>query len=666
MNIRKFFQIIILFALLWCTHVFALVIENPVEPTNPAKFAQVLQDSTSRLGYQQIQTDAYQKVFFPAKVSGQDLNFGFTQDTYWIKLSLARSSGLQDNWILSIPYQTLDRVVLYPPGQPAVETGNLQPFDSRPIKDRFFIFPIQLGAEPQDFYLQVHSQYSLTLPIEIWSPQAFYEQSQERSILQGVYFGELLALLIYNFILFLYLRDKTFLFYTLFGVSIGLAMFAGNGYGRVYFWQEMAQWDQVAQCTCLSFASLFGICFTKYFLKTAANSPMLDKVLTGLAVCFLLISALLPVSHYTAFLMEYLFISFAVIAPLTTLIMFAAGVMALRAGRWEARFFLLAWGVLWAGGFIAAMRSFGFVPSMPITNYAVQISSGIEMLLLSFALADRIRMERQANELTQLEKLSVEKELVRTLKDAEQRLESTVAMRTIELENSLASERNMRQMLTRFGAFISHEFRNPLNQIESQVALYKREKLRQIDNGDKRLSAISGATRHLAELFDRWLKAARMNYELNRADAEVIQLKDWLLSFMRAIEPLYPENTFVCEPPTETRLFADPRLLNSALLNLIDNACKYSEKGSVVHVAVETNDDMTGIAVIDRGKGISLENQTKIFEEYVRIEANKSVFGLGLGLAFVQQIMRLHGGRVGLHSLSGAGSTFIMWFPNQG
>lgn len=641
-----------------------MVVDNPSEPTNPAEFAQTLRDPTSHLSYEHIQSDAYQRAFSNAKVSGQDLNFGFTQDTYWIKLSLARSPGLQDNWILSIPYQTLDKVDLYAPGMPAVETGNLQPFNSRPIKDRFFVFPIQLSSEPQNFYLRVHSQYSLTLPIEIWSPQAFYEQSQERSILQGVYFGELLALLIYNFILFLYLRDKTFLFYTLFGVSIGLAMFAGNGYGRVYFWQDMPQWDQVAQCTCLSFASLFGICFTKYFLNTAASSPLVDKVLTGLAICFLLISALLPVSHYTAFLMEYLFIAFAIIAPLTTLIMFAAGVVALRACRWEARFFLLAWGVLWAGGFIAAMRSFGLVPSMPITNYAVQISSGFEMLLLSFALADRIRIERQANEHNQLEKLSVEQELVRTLKDAEQRLESTVAKRTKELETSLANERKMRQMLTRFGAFISHEFRNPLNQIESQIALYKREKLRQIDNSDKRLSAISGATRHLAELFERWLKAARMNYELNRADAEVIELNDWLLSFIRAIEPLYPENTFVWESATDTQLFADPRLLNSALLNLIDNACKYSEKGSVVHVAVEKNQDVTGISVTDQGQGISQEDQTNIFEEYVRVESSRSIFGLGLGLAFVQQILKLHGGRVELRSQPGVGSTFIMWFPN--
>lgn len=665
MVIAKLLRLVFLCAAFWGSQAYGLVVGNQKQPINLATDAQVLADPTSRLTYEQIQSASYAHRFAPAEPSGQDLNFGFTQKTYWIKLMLSRAADAQENWILSIPYQTLDKLVFYAPGEAPIVTGNLQPFDSRPIKDRFFVYPIKLGTEPQAFYLQVHSQYSLTVPMEIWSPQVFHEQSQNRSTLQGVYFGELLALLVYNFLLFLYLRDKTFLFYTLFGVSIGMAMFAGNGFGRVYLWQDMPHWDEVAQCTCLSLASLFGILFTKSFLGTAANSPMLNKVLVGLAVCFSLISLMLPIAHEIGFPAEFLFIGFAIIAPTTTLIMFAAGVMAFRAGRWEARFFLLAWGVLWTGGFIAAMRSFGLVPSTLVTNYAVQISSAIEMLLLSFALADRIRIERQANERTQLEKLAMEQQLVRTLKDAEQRLENTVAMRTTELEQSLANERNLRQMLTRFGAFISHEFRNPLNQIESQIALFQREIIRKIDNSEQRLSAISGATRHLAELFDRWLKAARLNYELNRAESETIVLDKWLQPFIRAIEPLYPEHILICVAPRPIRLIVDTKLLKTALANLVDNACKYSAKGSRVQVRVLEKPGVIGIQVIDQGRGISQADQARIFEEYVRVEAGKHVFGLGLGLAFVQQIMRLHGGYIDLGSEPGRGSVFTMWFPEN-
>lgn len=663
MLVLKILKLAMVCAAFFCTYAYGLVIDDHAEPINPAQSAQVLADPTSQLTFAEIQTRLYDSKFAPAEPSGQDLNFGFTQSTYWVKLMLSRHPGAQDRWILSIPYQTLDKVALYAPGQPPVITGNLAAFESRPVKDRFFVFPIQLSTEPQAFYLQVHSQYSLTVPMEIWSPELFYEQNLKRSTLQGVYFGELLALLVYNFLLFLYLKDKTFLFYTLFGMSIGMAMFAGNGYGRLYLWQDMPHWDEVAQCTCLSLASFFGIYFTKSFLRTNANSRHLDNILSVLAISFLFIAVALPSAHVTGLPAEYLFVLFAIIAPITTLFLFASGVIGFRSGQREARFFLLAWGALWAGGFIAAMRSFGLVPSTVLTNYAVQISSAVEMLLLSFALADRIRIERQANERAQLEKLAIEQQLVRTLKDAEQRLEHTVATRTSELERSLHNEKNLRQMLTRFGAFISHEFRNPLNQIESQVALFQRERVRKIDNGAQRLSAISGATRHLADLFDRWLKAARLNYELNRAESEMIQLDEWLHQFISTIEPLYPEHILVCEISQPVQLVADTKLLKTALLNLIDNACKYSEKEKIVEITVETKPAMVGITVIDQGVGISPNDQTKIFEEYVRVESGKGTFGLGLGLAFVQQIMRLHGGYIDLKSVPGVGSAFAIWFP---
>lgn len=345
--------------------------------------------------------------------------------------------------------------------------------------------------------------------------------------------------------------------------------------------------------------------------------------------------------------------------------MFAAGVMALRAGQWEARFFLLAWGALWTGGFIAAMRSFGIVPSTPATNYAVQISSAIEMLLLSFALADRIRIERQASERTQREKLAIEQKLVRTLKNAEQRLEQTVTMRTVELERSLNNEKKLRQMLTRFSAFISHEFRNPLNQIESQVALFRRERMRQIDNGEQRLSAISGATRHLADLFDRWLKAACLNYELNRAELEPIQLDQWLPAFVDSIAALYPEHVLICEVSEPLQLYADVKLLKTALLNLIDNACKYSENCSTVRIAVDTKPGIIGITVLDQGIGIAPDDQVTIFNEYIRVTTGNNIFGLGLGLAFVQQIMKLHDGHIELISTPETGSAFTIWFPKK-
>lgn len=549
------------------------------------------------------------------------------------------------------------------PGEPAVNTGNLERFDSRPIKGRFFTFPLNLTTTPQDFYIKASSQYSLTVPIELWLPQAYFESTQDMSMLQALYFGELIALVLYNFLLFLYLRDKSFLYYTLFGVGMGMAMFAGNGYGRMYLWQNMPHWDEVAQCACLSIGSMFGILFTNVFLNTKQNTPKLHKVLGVMAVGYALITVMLPLAHLIGFPANYLFVSFAILAPLITLLLTTAGVLALKAGQREARFFLLAWGLLWTGAFIAAMRAFGVVPSTPLTSYAVQISSAFEMLLLSFALADRIRIERIAREQAQQEKLTAEKALVRTLKDTEQRLETTVAERTAALETSLVNERNLRELYVRFGAFISHEFRNPLNLIQSQIALFRRERQRKIDHGDERLDVISNASNQLAELFDRWLESDRLNYSLTKAELSTLLLNQWLPAFIDSIQGLHTTHTLELTNVRNQVLVADESLFKTALLNLIDNACKYSDAYKPVRIALEEKPGYVGVSVKDEGMGITPENQSKIFEEYFRCNTESKTPGIGLGLAFVRQIMDLHHGMIELKSTPGEGSYFCLWFP---
>lgn len=648
---------------LWMSQVNAIVLDHQTKMVNLASTAQVLKDDQGTLEIDYILS--HSKDFVPGKPSGEDLNFGFTPSTYWIKLSLSRAQDADSTWILSIPYQTLDHLTLYAPGKDPVITGNLMPFSSRPIKGRFFAFPLTLETEPQNFYLQVQSQYALTIPMEIWSTQAYFESNQDTWGLQALYFGELLALVIYNFLLYLYLRDKSFLLYTFFGISMGLAMFAGNGYGRIYMWQNFPHWDAVSQCVFLSLASIFGIFFSINFLNSKKNTSRLYKILICMSVCYAVIAVMLPLAHSLRIQTSYFFFSFAVLAPITTLLLVANGVLALRSGQREARFFLLAWGILWVGGFIAAMRAFGFIPSTLTTNYAVQISSALEMLLLSFALADRIRIERQSRERAQIDKIKAESKLVEALKNSELMLEKTVAQRTNELEISLKKEKNLRDIFARFGAFISHEFRNPLNLIESQVALFRRERKHNIDNAEERLNNISYAAHHLADLFNRWLQSDRLNHEIISAAPERIELEKWLPEFINSIHTLYKNHHIYCVNISTTVLFADVGLLKTALINLIDNATKYSKPGSPIILSTIDTPQMIGIEVKDQGVGVPPEYSEKIFKEYFRTADVGQIPGIGLGLAFVQQILDLHKGKIELVSKPGLGSAFRLWFPKS-
>lgn len=621
--------------------VCALEIGPDQTHANLVSAIRILEDPKGKLGFEEIRSPSFSREFVaPSRPSGDVINLGFSQGAHWLKLTLSRQVATQSDWVLNIPFQSLDYLTLYAPGKTPVVTGNLAAFESRPIRSPYFAFPISLDTSPQDFYLRVSSQYATTIPIEISTPQAFNNAAQDTAFIQALYYGELLGLAIYNLLLFFYLRERSFLFYTLFAISLGLGIFAGNGYGRMYLWQDQPYWDEVAQSACLSLAAMFGILFTNSFLRVESLSPSLHKVLVALALVMGGLSLSMSLAHATEMPTTYLFMTFLVLAPVTTLLLISAGIMAQRAGRREARFFLLAWGILWTGAMIAALRAFGLVPTTTFTASATQISSAFEMLLLSFALADRIRLERQAREKAQLEKMAA--------------------------EQSLKSEQKFREFYTRFGAYVSHEFRSPLNLIESQVALYQRERLRNIDNGEERLRNIGNATHHLADLFERWLQTDRLNHVLTKEASEKIDLNHWLPEFVSTAQQLYFSYELVLDTIKQpVTLYADTRLLKTALINLIDNACKYSEPSQIVRIGVIVEFERIGLFVADSGVGIAQENHEKIFDEYFRCDTTKRVHGIGLGLSFVKQIMLLHEGDMSLESTPGAGSIFFLWFSAQ-
>ena len=105
--------------------------------------------------------------------------------------------------------------------------------------------------------------------------------------------------------------------------------------------------------------------------------------------------------------------------------------------------------------------------------------------------------------------------------------------------------------------------------------------------------------------------------------------------------------------------------MDIALVNLLDNACKYSAVGSPITIATERKLGFIGISVIDHGIGIAPEHRELVFEENFRIPTENGAQGSGLGLPLVKNIVNNHGGHIELHSLIGRGSTFTMWFPEH-
>ena len=118
-------------------------------------------------------------------------------------------------------------------------------------------------------------------------------------------------------------------------------------------------------------------------------------------------------------------------------------------------------------------------------------------------------------------------------------------------------------------------------------------------------------------------------------------------------------------PSQSVALLADPDLLQQALKNLLDNACKYTPEGGSVKLKLLTQLRRISIQVIDSGIGIPVEDLPLIFERFYRVDSTRtrSSGGFGLGLAIAQQIIQAHGGKISVDSKVGEGTTFQVCLP---
>lgn len=631
-------------------------------PLNPTTYASVLIDTTGHLSYQEILSPEYQDKFKPASNWGEELNFGFSSSVYWIKVSLSGKKLHASNWILEIPYFGLDHIDFYSPQGDVTKTGNLMSVETRSVFYRYYAFPIELGNSIDDYYLRIDSKQNLSVPLKLWEQSAFNRHIQTDTLIQAIYYGGLGILAAFNFLIFLYLRDRSHLYYSAFAVLFGLGIFAGNGYGRLFIWPDSPNWDQISQVVMLTLGTGMSLIFSTKFLNTKKEQPIVNWIFNILIVVFFSYAAIVVSTNYTDISKNLIFQIFPfIVMPVIVTILYA-GARAYQAGHYSAKFFLISWGTLCVGGILASLRQLDLIPTNWFSSYALQISSAIEMLLLSFALASRIQHERFLREVAQQEALFSKETLVQTLRASEERLERQVFNRTNDLRTMLESEKKLREQYIRFGSLISHEFRSPLGIIENQAALLSRQT--DNDHYKKRLSIISSATHRLALLFDRWLQGDRLESHIDTDRPQLIQIDSWLTDIVEKCKAYHPNHIFIyTSPKQDPVLVVDEKMLEVVVLNIIDNACKYSEPQSTILIKMIQERNKIGISITDSGIGIDPVNHRKIFEEYMQVHTDTKKRGYGLGLSFVKKVMEFYGGEIQVNSALGKGSEFIAWFP---
>jgi signal transduction histidine kinase len=218
-------------------------------------------------------------------------------------------------------------------------------------------------------------------------------------------------------------------------------------------------------------------------------------------------------------------------------------------------------------------------------------------------------------------------------------------------------------------ANVSHELRTPLSMIRLGAETLKRSnKLSEKQRTDIEDSILREVL-HLSHLVENVLDVARMQHRQAKALAFApVYPRELVTSVMTTYESYIRSRgfdvTLEIEDPIDEQLW-DRDAVSRALLNLIDNAMKYSGDVKLLHVILRQTEENVVIEVRDRGIGIDAADLERIFDPYYRAQFSDTQTrrGAGLGLTLVQQIVVSHGGRIEVDSTPGAGSTFRMLFP---
>ncbi|RHW22253.1 GGDEF domain-containing protein [Pseudomonas jilinensis] len=380
----------------------------------------------------------------------RDINFGYTRDTVWLALSLSSQAQHSTDWVLELSYPSLDQIHFYSYGPDGLETqlaGDVPRYAERDFPHRTPIFKLRLEpGEQRLVLLQVRSEGSMTLDGSLWQAEAFRLQSNTNYVILAIYFGMLLALGGYNLLLFLVLRERSFLLYVLFVFSFAAGAMAINGLGPHYLWPNSGELGNRILPVSIILAATIALLFAQAFLNTAQWAPRWHQVLTiaaTLAASITLLNLVVPVQTALQLM--------SMAGLLVSALLFACGLSCMLQRVPGAGIFVLAWLMLLIGASMLALRNFGLIPSNFVTVYAMQVGSALEMLLLSLGLAARFNELKRQKELAQSSALAAQKQVVKALQQQERVLEQRVAERTQALEaaNARLAELAMQDPLTR-------------------------------------------------------------------------------------------------------------------------------------------------------------------------------------------------------------------------
>lgn len=332
-------------------------------------------------------------------------NLGYEHRTHWLLVPLQDIPIDTGQRFFEYDYPLLDYLDAYfktadSDWRPAYQTGDMRPYETRPVDYRVFFLPIPDDADY--LLLRLQTEGSLVVPVSVVNGQHIMDHMLKSTLVYGLFFGALGIMCIYNLFVYFFTREASYFYYVSTLFFILLYLLAMSGYGYEMVWRENGQWvNEHIQPITVGLILASVSLFTREVLKLAVYLPRLSLGFTWLSrVC-------VGIALAGFFLPLRTLIHLISLMPLLTIgLVIVAGVFGIRENIQGARLFLIAWSAGLVGAMFFALHQLGALPSHPVFVHSLKVGVLFNTVLLSFSLvahinslrAEKLRAEAMAHE----------------------------------------------------------------------------------------------------------------------------------------------------------------------------------------------------------------------------------------------------------------------------
>ncbi len=389
--LQLLFAVIVMF--FWIFPVSAEKLDVAIEYKETiGQYIQIYQSDDSHASMHDA-LDAFNKRYF-ALSANSVINFGIGSKPVWLALQISNSGETAIHRNLLFETAWLDKIDVYFLQRDQLinsyHTGDSLPFSERPLNHRFFVMGHDFAQGETTILIRIESADAMVLPIYFMSTEKLNDRDVLQAYSYGFMYGVILALVAYNFMLYIGLRIVPYLLYSLYLLFFLALNAAYTGHGYQWLWAESPQWQQWANPILMMVCTMSGFAFALHFLAIKTAWPRIYHVIIlscagfGASILF----AMLVDEFVIALLISIVFIFLFYISSVIL------GAISLRADNQFAKYFLLASIFSICGGTITANAVWGFIPFNWLTYRATDIGVMADAILLALALAERFNINQ--------------------------------------------------------------------------------------------------------------------------------------------------------------------------------------------------------------------------------------------------------------------------------